>query len=312
MPNGAPPKPQISEVLMRNLIATLTLLLPLSAFATKAPALKEIAIGFNPAENADVVETNGKLFAEYYKKATGLDVKTFIATDYTALIEAMRSNRIHFAFLPPFSFVKAEEIAGAQVLMKAVRRGRPYFYSAIITRADKGFHKIEDLKGKNIAWVDPASSSGFVIPKASLKTKKNIDADKFFSRQVFAGSHDALVLSVLNGTVDAGATFVNDPKGDDGAWHQFLKSEEDRKKIRMIFVSDPIPGDTMATTKKFATEHKDIVDKTVKLLAEMGKTEEGKKILQALYRIDAMVPATAKDYQPLRDAAKAIDVSGMK
>lgn len=289
-----------------KLFALVTLLL---AFAGDSFAAKTlVTIGFNPAENADVVETNGKLFSEYYKKATGLDVKTFIATDYTALIEALRSGRIDFAFLPPFSLVKAEEVAGAQVLMKAVRKGQAVFYSGIIVRSDKGFNKIEDLKGKNIAWVDPSSSSGFIIPKAALINKKKIDPDKFFGKQVFAGSHDALVLSVLNGTVDAGATFVNDQKGQDGAWHQFLKSEEDRKKIKMVFVSDAIPGDTMATTKKFAKEHKDIVDKTTKLLAEMGKNEEGKAILKALYRIDSMVPATSKEYQPLRDAAKVIDV----
>lgn len=281
----------------------------LNAFAATK---NEIVIGFNPAENAEVTETKSKSFAEYYKKETGLGVKTFIATDYTALIEALRSGRIDFAFLPPFSFVKAEEVAGAKVLMKTVRKGKAVFYSGIIVRSDKGFNKIEDLKGKNIAWVDPASSSGFIIPKAALMTKKKIDADKFFGKQVYAGSHDALVLAVLNGTVDAGATFVNDTKGEDGAWHQFLKTPEDRAKIKMVFVSDAIPGDTMATTHKFAKTHKDIVDKTTKIMANMHKSSEGKQILKDLYRIDAMIPATAKEYQPLRDAAKLIDVSSQK
>ncbi len=290
---------------MKTFLAALALVVSLQATAA---VKNEINIGFNPAENADVVETNGKLFSEYYKKATGLNVKTFIATDYTALIEALRSGRIDFAFLPPFSFVKAEEVAGAKVLMKSVRKGQSVFYSGIIVRSDKGFNKIEDLKGKNIAWVDPASSSGFIVPKAALMTKKKIQPDSFFGKQVYAGSHDALVLAVLNGTVDAGATFVNDTKGEDGAWTQFLKTEADRKKIKMIFVSDPIPGDTMATTNKFATEHKEIVDKTTKILADMGKNEEGKAILKALYRIDSMVPATSKEYQPLRDAAKLIDI----
>lgn len=275
---------------------------------TRTEEKTAITIGFNPAENADVVEANGKLFGEYYKKATGLDVKTFIATDYTALIEALRSGRIDFAFLPPFSLVKAEEVAGAKVLLKAVRKGQAVFYSGIITRTDKGYKTIEDLKGKNIAWVDPASSSGFIIPKAALITKKKIDPDTFFGKQVYAGSHDALVLSVLNGTVDAGATFVNDTEGKDGAWHQFLKSAADRERIKMVFVSDAIPGDTMATTEKFYKARPDIVDKTVKILTDMGNNEEGRKILMALYRIDSMVPATSQEYQPLRDAAKLIDI----
>lgn len=294
------------EAFLKLILCLVSLIFSLSASA--AAVKKEIVIGFNPAENADTVETNGKAFAAFYKKETGLDVKTFIATDYTALIEAMRSGMVDFAFLPPFSFVKAEQVADAKVLMKAVRKGKSVFYSGIIVRSDKGLNKIEDLKGKNIAWVDPSSSSGFIIPKASLINKKKIDPDKFFGKQVFAGSHDALVLSVLNGTVDAGATFVNDQKGEDGAWHQFLKTPEDKNKIKMIYVTDAIPGDTMATTNKFAKEHADIVEKTTKLLANMGKNEEGKAILKALYRIDTMIPATSKEYQPLRDAAKVVDI----
>lgn len=273
-----------------------------------ANAKTEIVMGFNPAENADVVETNSKLFSKYYQEKTGLKVKTFIATDYTALIEALRSGQIDFAWLPPFSFIKAEEVAGAEVLLKAVRRGKAVYYSAIITRADKNFKSIEDLRGKSMAWVDPSSVSGHIFPKANLMKRKGLDPDKFFGKQVFSGAHDALVLSVLNGTVDAGATYCNGPLGEDGAWNQYLTAA-DAKKVRILFVTDPITGDTMATSKKFLREHKTIVDKTVAMLKEMGNTEEGKKILKALYRIDAMVPTTSKEYDAVREAAKALNIN---
>ena len=288
---------------MRTLLA-----LAILGFGLPAAANTKITMGFNPAENAETTEMNGKLFAEYFKQKTGMEVKTFIATDYTALIEALRSGRIDFAWLPPFSYVKAEEVAGAEVLLKAVRKGRAVFYSAVITRSDKPFKTIQDLKGKNIAWVDPSSASGHIFPKASLKAKLGIDPDKFFGRQIFAGSHDALVLAVVNGTVDAGATFCNDPEATDGAWTQFLKTDEDKKKIRVLFVTDPITGDTMATSKKFRAAHKDIVDKTVALLVSMGKEEQGKKILSALYRIDSMVPAKSEEYEAVRKAARFIDI----
>lgn len=291
-----------------SLLTVLFLGLGIFTSAETKAAKTEIVMGFNPAENAESIETNGKLFADYYFKKTGLKLKTFIATDYTALIEALRSGQIDFAWLPPFSFVKAEEVAGAEVLMKAVRKGKAVYYSAIITRADKNIKTIEDLKGKNVAWVDPSSFSGHIFPKANLMTRKKIDPDKYFGKQVFSGGHDALVLSVLNGTVDAGATFCNDADGGDGAWNQFLKGD-DAKKIRVVFVTDPITGDTMATSKKFKTTHKDIVDKTVSMLAEMGKTEEGKKILSALYRIDAMVPAKSEEYNSVREAAKTLKIN---
>ncbi len=279
-----------------------------TATAQAAIEHKEIVMGFNPAENVDVVEMNGKAFSEYYEKKTGYKVKTFIATDYTALIEALRSGRIDFAWLPPFSYVKAEKIADAKVLLKAVRRGRAAFYSAIITRADKNIKSVQDLKGKNIAWVDPSSTSGHIFPKANLMTKFNIDPDEYFGKQIFAGSHDSLVLAVLNGTVDAGATFANDPEGKNGSWHLFLKKAEDQGKIRVLYVTDPITGDTMTTTNKFYTKNKALVEKTKQMLVEMGKDEKGKKILKALYRMDSMVPATSEDYEPVRAAARVLNV----
>lgn len=278
-----------------------------AASAQAAAPKTEIVMGFNPAENADVMENNSKAFAEHFQKQTGMKVKTFIATDYTALIEALRSGRVDFAWLPPFSFVKGEKVANAKVLLKSVRKGNAFYYAAIISRADKGISKIEDLKGKSIAWVDPSSSAGHVFPKASLINKLKIDPDQFFGKQVFAGSHDALVLSVLNGTVDAGATFSNDAKGADGAWTQYLKGE-DLAKIKVVHVTDPIPGDTMTSSKKFMDEHPAIVEQTVKTMLSMNDTAEGKALLKSLYRIDAVTPAKASDYEPVRKAARLLNI----
>ena len=268
----------------------------------------EILMGFNPAENVDVVEMNAKAFSKYYEERTGLSVKTFIATDYTALVEALRSGKVDFAWLAPFSFVKAEEIADAKVLLKSVRHGRASFFSAIIVRSDSNIKTVADLKGRTIAWVDPSSTSGHIFPKASIMSKYKVDPDDFFKRQVFAGSHDALVLAVLNGTVDAGATFSNDQKGENGSWHLFLKTPEDKKKIRVVHVSDPITGDTVTTTNKFYKENRELVEKTKKILLEMKKTKEGKKILRDLYRIDSLVPAESKDYEAVRQAAKVLKI----
>ncbi len=292
-------------------VLSLTLFVSAFLFSPSVLAAKktEVVMGFNPAENSESTELNGKLFAEYYKAKTGMPLKTFVATDYTALVEALRSGKIDFAWLPPFSYVKAEQVADAQVLLKSVRRGKAVFYSAIITRADKGISKIGDLKGRTMAWVDPASASGHVFPKANLMAKGLIDdPDKFFGRQIFAGSHDALVLAVLNGTVDAGATFCNDAEGLDGSWMRFLKKPEDQKRIKVVYVTDPLTGDSMATTKKFFVKQNEIVSKTVALLEGMGKDAEGQKILKALYQIDSMVPAKSEDYEPLRAAAKKLNL----
>lgn len=272
---------------------------------TKHEESGELVIGFNPVENVDTVEANGKELAKILKEKTGLTLKTFVASDFGALIEALRAGRVQFAFLPPFSLIQGEKVSDAKVLLKAVRKGRDHFYSAIITSKD--FKTIQDLKGKTIAWTDPSSASGHIMAKSALMDL-GIDPDTFFSKQVFAGAHDALVLSVINKTVDAGATFSNNAEGTDGAWQQFVKDPEQNKSVHALLVSKPIPGDTLSTSNKFYSTHKELVDKVVGVMMQLSATDEGKKILKDLYHIDSMVPAKSEDYEPLRQAARRLKI----
>lgn len=272
------------------------------------PAPRVVTFGYNPSENSEIAEANGKRFSAYFKEKLGLEVKTFVAGDYTSLVEAMRAGKLDFAWMPPFSFIKAESLAGAVPLMKAVYRGHAVLYGGIIVRADKGYNKIEDLKGKNIAWVDPSSSSGHIFPKATLIKRLKIDPDKFFARQIFAGGHDAVVLAVLNGTVDAGATYMATPEGAEGGWLHYLKEKKDMDRIKLIFASDPITSDLVTTTKKLLKEDKALVDKVQAILTEMTKEPEGKKLLKELYTVDGLVPATSADYETVREAARILKI----
>lgn len=269
-------------------------------------------MGFAPSENADTVTTNGKILSDVLTRKTGINLKTYVAADYTALIEAMRGGNVPFAWLPPFALVLAEKRAGAKVLLKCVRNGKAYFYAAIIVRSDKPYKKLADLRGKTIAWVDPASSSGYVVPRASL-VNDGIDPDTFFKKQVFAGGHDTVVLGVINGSVDAGATFTNEKTAETGGWTMLSTSRpEFKSKIRAVYVSQQVPNDTFATTDKFAREHPDVVNKITEAIKNLHLSSDGKKALYDLYRIDSMIPATSEEFEPLRKAASQIKVDVRK
>jgi phosphonate transport system substrate-binding protein len=265
-----------------------------------------ITIGYNPAEKSALVEANGKRLSDYVKKKTGLEVKTYVSDNYDALVQALKTGKVDFAFLPPFSFVKAEETADAKLLLKAVRKGRGVYYSAIIVRSDSGITKVEELKGKHIAWVDKSSATGYLLPKDELIRKKGIEPESFLGKQSFLKTHDALVMAVFQKTADAGATWTNDEAGKDGAWHRTLRKPDDVAQIRMIAVSDPIPGDALTTTQRLYKEEKMMVEKVAKVLQRMGEALDGQQILRDLYGIDKMVPAASKDFDPVRSAAKNV------
>ncbi|MER3536051.1 MAG: phosphate/phosphite/phosphonate ABC transporter substrate-binding protein [Thermus sp.] len=285
---------------MRKPLFFVLALLGLSLGLAQAPI--KVRIGFNPTQNSDQLRPAAQAIADYIEKEFKgtIEVEVFIPTEYRGLIEAMRGGNLDFAFFPPDGYVIAHQDVGAEVLLKSVRGNSPYYWSAIIVRKDSGIRRIEQLEGKTIAWVDKNSAAGYVFPRAAL-ISRGINPDKFFSKQIFAGKHDAAVLAVLNRSVDAAATFANDDRNKSGAWTQFLKPEE-AAQITAIFYTRPIPGDTFTVSKQFLTKYPNLT-KGIAAAIRRIRTPES-KLLFNLYRIDYMVPAKDSDYDVVREARR--------
>lgn len=286
-----------------------SVLLTLGLLAQPEPK-REIVIGLNPSERAENVQKNADILAQMISERAGVPVKMFVAHDYSGLVEALRGRTIDFAFFAPLTYVFAEKIADARVLLKAERRGRPYYYGCIIVNTDSGYRTLSDLKGKEIAWVDPTSTSGHIYPKAALKSI-GIDPDTYFGKQTFAGGHDKVVLSVINGTITAGATYCNDTLGESGSWTQ-LGDGAYNGKVRPIFFSPPIPGDNMATSQFMLDAYPELVEKVTTAVQSLTADSAGKALMQQMYHVDAMIPATSADYDPVRRAAELmnLDITG--
>lgn len=297
-------------MLQQLLKAFLFLLITLTTVLAQPEPKREIVIGLNPSERAENVQKNADILARMISERAGIPVKMFVAHDYSGLVEALRGRTIDFAFFAPLTYVFAEKIADARVLLKAERRGRPYYYGCIIVNADSGYRTLSDLKGKEIAWVDPTSTSGHIYPKAALKSI-GIDPDTYFGKQTFAGGHDKVVLSVINGTITAGATYSNDTVGESGSWTQ-LGDGAYNGKVRPIFFSPPIPGDNMATSQFMLDTYPEIVQKITTAVQNLTADSAGKALMQQMYHVDAMIPATSADYDPVRRAAELmnLDITG--
>ena len=272
--------------------------------AQTAENCRTMRIGFNPAQESNVVLTNGRALGDFLEQSIrGTEVRTSVGQDYRGLVEAMRSRQLDFAFLPPAGYVDANRDAGAQVLLKSVRGGGPFYWAAFVVRNDSRYRTLQDLQGASIAWVDPRSTSGYIYPRALLLSR-NIDPDKLFGRQVFAGGHDSAVLSVLNGTVDVAAVFSNNTKGTSGAWTQFVSDPAQRERFRVVAYTAPIPGDTFAVREGFRQACPELVERVKNAIISMRYFPQTKKLLANLYRIDYMIPATDKDYDPIREATR--------
>ncbi len=285
----------------RSLFLILALLaLGLSVGFAQNPV--KVRIGFNPTQNSDQLRPAAQAIADYLERRFqgAIEVEIFIPTEYRGLIEAMRGGNLDFAFFPPDGYVIANQDVGAQVLLKSVRGTSPFYWSAIVVRKDSGIKNLQGLDGKTIAWVDKNSAAGYVFPRAAV-VGAGLDPDKLFSKQTFAGRHDACVLAVLNKSVDACATFANDTRNKSGAWTQFLKPEE-ASQLTAIFYSRPIPGDTFSVSRQFLAKNPTLSRGIAAAL--QGIRTPQSNLLMNLYRIDYMIPAQDSDYDVVRQARK--------
>jgi len=259
---------------------------------------RTLRVGFVPAEDAQQVMQNAQPIVDILRQKLGMEIQPFVATDYTGVVEALRVHKLDVAFLAPASYVLAKNEADIRVILKSERKGIPFYYAAIITRADSGIDKLEDLRGKTFAFGDSLSTTGNVFPRKMFK-EHGIDPVRDFKQVLYSGGHDATVLAVLNGKVDAGATYANSPDSQDTAWMRYLKNPADVKRIRAIAFSEPIPADNLVVSGALDPA---IAKKVEDIFIELSRDPKGKHMLRELYQIDGFVRASDRDYDSVRQA----------
>jgi phosphonate transport system substrate-binding protein len=273
----------------------------------KGSTSNPVNMAFVPSADSQKVLASGEPLAKLLQDATNLNFKVSVPTSYTTVIEAMGANQVDVGWLAPFAYVLAHDKNGSQVLLASVRQGSKTYRSQIVVRADSGITTIEQLRGKKFAFVDPASASGFLFPNALL-AGMGIDYKTFFSDTIFAGGHDKSIIAVYNKQVDGGASFGNNidngPPTD--ARTLVLTTLPDvMTVVKPIAQTDPIPNDTVSVRAGLDPS-------MVKLLTDgllyVQSTADGKAALKSLYGIDGLAPATDKDYDTVRTAAKALNL----
>lgn len=205
----------------------------------RPPHLRFAAISGADEESS---ATRYKPIIDLLSQELGMPVDFVETTDYSSVIEAMRAGRVDVASYGPFSYVIASTEANATSLVAAPNQetGALGYKSLIITRADSGLDSIESLRGHSMAFADPASTSGNLFPRLILANVGITDVEGFFSETSFSGGHDASLVAVANGQVDAAGVC-------DTCIERFYREGlADRNDIRVIAESETIPPSPLA------------------------------------------------------------------
>ncbi|HUF86571.1 MAG TPA: phosphate/phosphite/phosphonate ABC transporter substrate-binding protein [Thermohalobaculum sp.] len=157
-----------------------------------------LIFAYTPVEDPAVYKEAWSDFLEHLEAVTGKKVQFFPVQSNAAQIEAMRAGRLHIAGFNTGSNPIAVACAGFRPFtIMASADGSFGYEMEIITYPGSGIEKVEDIKGKQLAFTSQTSNSGFKAPSALLKAEYDLIADRDFE-PLFSGKHDNSVLGVAN------------------------------------------------------------------------------------------------------------------
>jgi len=292
------------ERLALGLLVVLALVLGACGQATPDYGTEENPIQwvFVPSGELERVTAGAEAVADLIFEETGLVIETFVATDYTAAIEAMCADpsQAQIGSLATFAYIVAADRGCAEAELISVRRGSTSYNGQLIYNMDSGIvpGDYTTLVGKTFCGVDETSASGWVIPSVMLRAG-GVDPDTDLE-VIFAGSHDGVATQVDTGECDAGATFVDARTTIEEAYPDVMD------KVGVFEVSIAIPNDGVQYATGFPRELRDQINNA---LLAIAATEAGAEALNTAYQWGGLELHDDTFYDGFRQLLDAAGVS---
>lgn len=226
------------------------------AWAAQVPVLRIGMLGGeNDADRLARYDGYRKLLEATFQ----MPIKLVMAADYAGVIQAFAAKQVELAYMSPAAYASAWTQSDGDVvpiLVTQEKDGGTAYVAMMYTRMDSGITNLEQMKGRSLAWSDPNSASGYLIPRAEFRAA-GIDPEpgKYFSRTGFAGGHEQAVVAVLNRQYDAGITWTSglglEATGyTRGVFRMMVdKKMLDMRNLRIIWKSRPILNGPMVLRK---------------------------------------------------------------
>ena len=276
------------------LISLVAAFVPGAALSAQASLTRKdpntIVIGLIPEMNVFKQMERFKYLADYLSEKVGVKIKLTVLSRYGNILEKFEEKSMDGAFLGSFTGALAISKLGLEPIARPVNLDGSATYSGyIFVRKDSGIKGIKEMKGKKMAFVDKATTAGYIFPVAYLKSQGIKDINSFFREYYFTGSHDAAVLAVLNREADVGAA--------KHSMYNRVRTEEPRidKELVILAESPKVPSNGLCLRKGFDPVLKKKLKET---LLNMHKDREGRDAL-AKFGALKFIETRSSDYEPV-------------
>lgn len=220
-------------------------------------------IAYAPNESTPASADARKGLAKDLEKYLGCKVEEIQSTDYNAIVESLRTGKAEMAYMGSQALALGRSRTKIEpIAMKAANgiKENAIYHSVFITQSDNhAINSLADFAGKTIAFVDPGSTSGNLVPTAEIinqlaDLKLTSDAlhtnKKFFEAVSFSGSHQAGLQAVIKGDVDIV------PISDQILASEIEHGNATKDSVKIVYESAPIPAECVVVAEQVSEENK--------------------------------------------------------
>lgn len=267
---------------------------------------KELRIGLILWDEPVKVSQQFSGVENYLGSELGMEIRTIKSSDYYVIIDAMEAGELDMAFFGPFSSVIAAERAGSEIIIAGANdEGKLDTYNSYIivnrnTRINSTDELAENSHNVTFSFVDPASTSGNLVPRGYLLSQ-DIDPETDFGSVIFSGGHDITIKSVISGNiVDAGAVAST-------AYGRYFEDDNSSENdILIIWESGPIPPNPIAVRGDMDPVLRENIKKAF-LDMKTKSPETFESFMEVRDNHASYIEANNSDYAFIREMAQAMD-----
>lgn len=248
---------------------------------------QELLIGLIPEQNIFRQRERYQVLKQYLSEKLGVTVTFTSLSRYGNIVDRFMAERMDGAFFGSFTYALARRQLNVDPIARPVNLdGTSTYHGYIFVRKDSGIRKVADMRGKRFAFVEYATTAGYLFPLAYFRANGILEPRRFLGQSFFAGSHDAAILAVLNREADIGAA--------KNTIYEQLAAENQRVKQELVILatSGVVPQNCLAVRSDLDPQLKSGLKKA---LLEMDKNPDGREVLQR-FGARSFIETTDKDY----------------
>ncbi|HAZ10695.1 MAG: hypothetical protein A2047_02200 [Omnitrophica bacterium GWA2_41_15] len=257
-----------------------------------------IRIGLVPEEDIRKMAQRYQPLVEYLSKKMNQKVILVFLDSYGEVCDKFIYKQLDAAFFGSFSYSLTHVKAGVEPIGRPDYNGVSTYRGLIVVRSDSNINSVSDMKGKKLALVHQATYAGYLYPLYYFKEHGIDSLQDYFSKVIFAGSHDKAIYALLRGEVDVAA-----PK--DLVYQRIIKENPElEKKLIILSASGLVPSNTLCVRKDLGLALKDKLKET---LLNLNNDQEAIPALEALSAA-RFIETKDSDYKNLYDTINALGI----